>query len=134
MSAVTPVTPVTPVTKSGQRCNKTPEQLAIIAKFKRKVPKPSPFKKLRLKLGLSHQACMELLGVSDTTVRRWDKEGSPLIAMRFLHIYDRQDVSGKWGEDWRGWYFSRGFLCGPKRVRFSPRRLTELQAATPDSN
>jgi len=41
--------------------------------------------------------------------------------MRFLHLYDRQDLAGQ-GQDWKGFKFSRGKLvCG--RLSFTPRNL-----------
>jgi DNA-binding transcriptional regulator YiaG len=127
-SAVTPVTQsvhvetVTKPTLDVTKPKATPEQLALRKKFKRKVPKPSSFKKLRLKVGLSVSACAELCGVTTRTVTNWDSKGSPLIAMRFLHIYDRDDLSGK-GPGWDGWRFSRGKLCKGNKLAFSSRQL-----------
>ena len=111
MSAVTPVTSVTPAVTVKRNVTK-------------KKPKPSAFQKLRLKVSLSIPDCAELCGVTVRTVRNWDAEGAPLIAMRFLHLYDRQDLAGH-GPGWQGFKFSRGKLvCG--RLSFTPRNLKQI--------
>lgn len=68
--------------------------------------------------------CAEFYGVTVRTVTAWDIKGAPLIAMRLLHLYDRQDLSGL-GSDWAGFRFSRGkLICG--RLSFSPKNLKFL--------
>lgn len=89
-----------------------------------KRPKPSAFKKLRTSLVLSPEKVAELLGVSLRTVQRWDIQGSPVWALRFLHLYDRKNLHGL-GEEWRGFYISRGSLC-IGRQRIPPRELKRL--------
>ncbi len=87
-------------------------------------PKPSAFKKLRLRVFLSVEACAELCGVTVRSVHRWDIEGAPLIVHRLLELYDRQDLSGH-GPEWRGYRFSRGkLICG--RLSFTPRNLKQV--------
>lgn len=121
MSSVTPLTP------SGQVQTVTPVGATAIksdVRKKSRKPRLSEFQKLRVKLALSTEACAELCGVTVRTIQNWDRKGSPAIAMRFLHLYDRQDLAGH-GEDWRGFKFSRGKLvCG--RLSFTPRNLKQV--------
>lgn len=86
--------------------------------------KGTEFQKLRLRVCLTVEACAELLGVSVRTVQRWDRQDSPLLPKRFLHMYDRQDLSGH-GHDWKGWRFSRGKLVSG-RLSFIPRNLKQV--------
>lgn len=89
-----------------------------------KRPKPSAFKKLRTSLVLSPEKVSELLGVSVRTVQRWDIQGSPAWAIKFLKLYDRKYLSGL-GDDWNGVYISRGSLYFG-RQRIPPRELKRL--------
>lgn len=108
---------------SGATVTKTAPVPVTVTKPKRK-PRPSDFQRLRLRVSLSVEACAELCGVTVRTIQNWDAKGAPLIAMRLLHIYDRQDLGGH-GSEWRGWRFSRGkLICG--RLSFHPRNLRQV--------
>lgn len=86
--------------------------------------RPSDFQKLRLRVAFSVDACAELCGVTAQIVEHWDVEGAPLIVMRLLHLYDRQDLSDH-GPGWKGFKFSRGkLICG--RLSFTPRNLRQV--------
>ena len=88
-------------------------------------PKQSDFFKLRRKMGLSDAKCLEVLGIDLDTLQLWDLgENAPSLALRFLKLYDRQDLSGH-GEEWKGFRFSRGRLvCG--RQIFSGQNLKKF--------
>jgi hypothetical protein len=88
-------------------------------------PKKSEFQKLRFQLGLSEVQCSEVLGVELEMVQLWDLgDNAPDLALRFLKLYYRQDLSGH-GQDWRGFRFSRGKLIFG-RLSFNPRSLRQF--------
>lgn len=90
---------------------------------KPKKVKRSAFYKLRHQVGLDRAAAADLCGVTERTISNWDVLGAPIIAMKLLHRYDRQDLSGIDG--WKGWRFSRGALVKGK-MRFLPHTLENL--------
>jgi hypothetical protein len=80
----------------------------------------SRFYHIRLnKVGLNEERAAEVLGVTVDEVRRFDKEGAPVMAERLLLLWDRKHV----GHDgWDGWLFSRGVLLH-KGKRWTPRMI-----------
>lgn len=111
-------------------------------KTKARKPKPSPFHRLRVKVGLADKArCAELCGVTERTIENWDKKGAPFIAERLLHLYDKKDCGGV-GPSWTGFLFSRGRLVNTRhglifdgdRLKLWPsvlRQLERLEAQAP---
>jgi hypothetical protein len=86
--------------------------------------KPGDFKRLRMRIQLSQEACADLCGVTLRAVRSWETQGAPLMAFKLLHIYDRQDLSGHPG--WQGFRFSQGKLIYGKKLSFTPRNLKQV--------
>ena len=83
--------------------------------------KPGVFKNLRQRVMLTQEACAELCGVTKRTIRNWETHGAPEMALKFLHMYDRQDCSSH-GSAWRGFKFSKGkLICG--KLSFTPKNL-----------
>lgn len=90
-------------------------------------PRPSEFQRLRLKLGLVHSELVQLLGIDSETLDLWDweKDQAPDLAFRLIRLYSRRNLDG-WGDDWKGFRFSRGRLIFGKDS-FSPRSLKNFK-------
>ncbi len=65
----------------------------------------------------------ELCGVSRRTWRRWlaGLARIPRSAYELGRVL--QGEIGIFGEDWRGWRFSRGVLCDPCLIEHTPRTI-----------
>lgn len=100
-----------------------PEKKATV----RRHPKKTEFYKLRLKLGLSVESVSEMTGVTTHTVKNWDKNDSSDLAKAYLRLWDKKHLTA-WGDDWKGFYFSRGVLCYGRSMRFLPRTLQQVDS------
>jgi len=90
-------------------------------------PRSSEFQRLRIKLGLVHSELVLLLGVDSDTLEAWDweKDQAPDLAFRLIRLYSRRNLEG-WGQEWKGFYYSRGRLNFGKDS-FSPRSLKNFK-------
>jgi DNA-binding transcriptional regulator YiaG len=89
--------------------------------------KKSEFAKFRSKFFLSIAQAAELFGVTERTIRNWDANGAPPIAMKLVAIYQR-DLSG-YHPDWRGFKIGvNGKLYGPNQVQLSAEHIRHWRA------
>ncbi len=81
-------------------------------------PRKSEFLKLRQKHGMSISQAAEYFEVTERTVRNWDRDGAPKLAMRFFHM--RELRLDSFHPAWKGFKISvNGKLYGPNRLSFS---------------
>jgi hypothetical protein len=83
--------------------------------------KKSSFYHIRNKVGLNQDRAAEVLGCTIDEVQKFDIEGAPAMAERFLLLWDRKYVGV---EGWDGWLFSRGVLVY-RGQRWRPRMILE---------
>lgn len=58
------------------------------------------FQQWRKRYGVTIPSAAHLFGVTEKTVRNWDKREAPVLAQRMIHIFER-DLGGL-HPDWRG--------------------------------
>ncbi len=85
--------------------------------------KKSSFYHTRNKICPNKKQAAELLGVDIAEIERMDKEGSPVMAERYLLLWDRKYIGSP---GWDGFVFSRGALIFKKK-RWRPENLLQLR-------
>jgi plasmid maintenance system antidote protein VapI len=89
--------------------------------------KKSDFAQFRGKFFLSIPKAAELFGVTERTIRNWDHDGAPTIAMKLVAVY-RRDLSG-YHPDWKGFTIGvNGKLYGPNKVQLSAEHIRHWRA------
>lgn len=89
--------------------------------------KQSDFLKWRKAYFIEVDAAAEYFQVTAKTIRNWDKNGAPHMAMRLIAI-QTGDLSGI-HPAWRGWKISHtGKLHGPSRFTTDPEHLSAVPA------
>jgi DNA-binding transcriptional regulator YiaG len=93
----------------------------------KKNQKKSDFAQFRGKFFLSIPKAAELFGVTERTVRNWDRDGAPAMAMKLAAVY-RRDLSG-YHPDWKGFTIGvNGKLYGPNKVQLSAEHIRHWRA------
>lgn len=87
--------------------------------------KKSEFHRLRRKFFIDIPQAAELFQVTERTIRNWDKDGAPPLAMRLLA--ERSRELGSLHPQWHGFKIDlRGKLRGPGGLIVSPEALRRM--------